>query len=264
MGDPFRDASGPQPLKALFYDIESAPSLAFVWQAKTEYINPDAFTHETFLLTWAAKWAGSDEIVAARLTSKEAKAQDDTRIVQKLADLVRQADVIIAHNGDAFDLRKLNTRLAYHQLAPLGNVKTIDTLKLARSAFKFTSNRLDYLAKTLGVGAKLSTNFGLWKRAYRGDATALREMDTYCRMDVVVLEKVFDAIRPYVKSLPRLVDAGQYGQRVCPTCGSADLSEDGLHRTNANSYRRFRCDRCGRHCRSFRQADLPKLEMRPL
>jgi hypothetical protein len=262
--DELLDRYAPKPLRILFFDVESAPMLAYIWQAKTEYVNPDAILHETFLLCWAAKWAGDDRILHARLTSKEAKAQDDSRIVEKLATLIRQADVVVAHNGDRFDMPKLNTRLALHQGQPLGAVQTIDTLKLARSAFRFASNRLDYLAQKLGVGAKLHTTFSLWKRAYAGEAAALRDMDVYCRQDVVVLEAVFEAIRPYVKRLPRLVDAGQYGQKVCPNCGSNGLQPDGVHRTNANTYARFRCDRCGRRCRSFRQKDAPKLEMRPV
>ena len=260
--DPF--IAAPRRQKILFFDIESAPMLAYIWQAKTEYVNPGAITHETFLLTWAAKWADDDTILWGRLTGPEAKQQDDRRIVAKLADLVRKADIVVAHNGDRFDLPKLNTRLALQQGDPLGNVRSIDTLKLARTAFRFASNRLDYLAQSLGVGAKLHTTFDLWKRSYAGEVAALKEMDTYCRQDVVVLEAVFHAIIPYVKSLPRMVDAGQYGQRVCPSCGSSGLQPAGVHRTNASTYAKFRCDRCRRECRSHRQADVPKLEMRPL
>lgn len=254
----------PRPLKVLFFDVESAPMVTFLWDLKTDYVDPGMVIEPWFLLTWAAKWADSDEVVGQRLTGKEAAAGDDRRIVKGLADMIRAADVVVAHNGDRFDLPKLNARLAVHGLDPLGNVKSIDTLKLARSGFKFASNRLGELANTLGIEGKFATGFSLWKRARAGDVPALKEMDAYCRQDVVVLEAVFEALRPYVKSLPRLVDAGQYGQRVCPSCGSSDLGPDGVYRTNANTYARFRCGRCGRQCRSFRQANVPKLEMRPV
>jgi hypothetical protein len=255
----------PRPHQVLFYDIESAPMLTYLWDLKNSgYVNPDMVVEPPFLLCWAAKWADDDEILHGRLTGKEAKRQDDSRIVNNLAELIRQADVIVAHNGDRFDLPKLNARLAVFQAPPLGNVRTIDTLKLARSAFKFPSNRLGELAASLGIDGKFPTTFDLWRRARSGDVPALKEMDLYCRQDVLVLEAVFDLLKPYVKRLPRMVDAGQYGQRVCPSCGSSALEPDGLHRTNASSFRRFRCTECQRHCRSFRQADVPKLEMRPL
>ena len=254
----------PRPHRTLFYDIESAPMLTYLWDLKADYVNPDMIVEPPFLLCWAAKWSDSDEILHGRLTGKEAERQDDARIAVALADLIRSADVIVAHNGDRFDLPKLNARLAIVQAAPLGNVRTIDTLKLARSAFRFPSNRLGELAAALGIDGKFPTSFDLWRRARSGDVPALKEMDLYCRQDVVVLEDVFDRLKPYVKRLPRMVDAGQFGQRVCPSCGSSDLTADGLHRTDASSFKRFRCDACGRHCRSFRQADVPKLEMRPL
>ena len=254
----------PTPQNALYLDIETAPMVSFLWDLKADYVNPDMVIQHSYLLTWAAKWAGDDRIVAKRLTGREAKDGDDKRIAAALADLIRQADVIVAHNGDRFDLPKLNARIAVHGLDPLGNVRTIDTLKKSRQAFKFASNRLDELAKALGLEVKNDTTFDLWRRCMAGDVPALKELDAYCRQDVVVLEAVFEALRPHVKGLPRLVDAGQFGQRVCPSCGSSELVRDGVHRTDASTFKRFRCSGCGRQCRSFRQADLPKLEMRPL
>ena len=257
--------TAPRPLRLLFFDIESAPMLTYLWDLKADYVSPEMIVEHPFLLTWAAKWADSDEIVGARLTGKEAKAQDDRRIVRKLVDMVRDADIICGHNVDRFDLPKLNGRVAAHDLDPVGNVRTLDTLKLSRQSFKIPSHRLGELARALGLEvAKTATTFDLWRRARAGEVPSLKEMDEYCRQDVVVLEAVLDRIRPHVKRLPRLVDAGQYGQRVCPACGSSGLVPDGVHRTDASTFARFRCERCGRRCRSFRQASVPKLEMRPL
>jgi DNA polymerase III epsilon subunit-like protein len=258
-------APEPRRQRILFWDIECTPMLANIWDLRADYVNPTMIVEHSFFLCWAAKWSDGDEIISARLTGPEAQAGDDRRIVAKLADLVRQADAVsCGHNLDRFDLPKLNVRLADHGLPPLGHVRSVDTLKLARSGFKFPSNRLGELAKFLGLDQKLSTSFDLWRRAKAGDVSALKAMLEYCEQDVVVLEQVFHRLKPYAKNLPRLIDAGQYGQRVCPSCGSSELQPDGLYRTNANSYAKFRCEGCGRSCRSFRQADLPKLTMRPL
>ena len=257
-------ADAPRPLSTLLLDIESAPMVSYLWDLRADYVNPDMVIQQSYLLTWAAKWVGDDRVVGERLTGKEAVDRDDRRIVGKLADLVRQADVTVAHNGDRFDLPKLNARIAVHGLDPIGTVKSIDTLKQARSSFKFASNRLDELAKVLGLEVKNHTTFDLWRRCMAGDVPALKEMDAYCRQDVVVLEAVFERLRPHVKGLPRMVDAGRYGQRVCTNCGSSDLAPDGVHRTPANTFARFRCQECGRPNRSSRQKDVPKLDMRPL
>lgn len=250
--------------RVLFFDIETAPMLAYVWRAKTDWVPHNAFTHETFMLTWAAKFRGEKRVHHARLTSAEAQEQNDTRIVLKLADLIRTADVIVAHNGDRFDLPKLNGRLLLNRMEPLGPVNTIDTLKLAKRHFQLASNKLDYLGQVLGISKKVDTDFELWERAYRGEASALKEMDLYCRHDVVgLLEPVFEALYPYVK-LPRLADASEAWEHICPVCGSDNLVRQGYYRTNASTFQRFRCKDCGKWSRGRREQQPFKVATVPL
>ena len=65
------------------------------------------------------------------------------------------------------------------------------TLKLSRSKFKFNSNKLDYIAKYLGMGEKIKTEFGLWKDiVLNKDKDAMAKMVKYCQQDVRLLEKV--------------------------------------------------------------------------
>ena len=252
-------------MKTLIFDIESAPMLAYIWQAKTEYVHSDAITHESFLLSWAAKWHDGKRIYGAVLTPDEAKAQDDSRIVGSLADMVREADMVVAHNISRFDMPKLNTRVMLLDQEPIGSVKEIDTLTLSRRSFRLASNRLDYLAQLLGVGGKLPTNFELWKRAYRGEAKALREMYTYNRNDVTILENVYEALKPYVKGLPRLVDADHEGQQCCPHCGGK-VHRDGVYRTNASTFIKWRCQNqeCRRNSRSRKADNTKKLDLVPV
>jgi hypothetical protein len=42
-----------------------------------------------------------------------------------------EADIICAHNGDAFDIKKINSRLITNGFKPPSPFKTIDTLKAA-------------------------------------------------------------------------------------------------------------------------------------
>jgi hypothetical protein len=237
-------------LRLLLYDIETAPLLGFFWQLKQDYINPDAVEQDWFMLCWGAKWSDGTDVLSKVLTPAEAKRQDDKRIVAALADLIRKADAIVAHNGNSFDIKKLNTRLVYHGLEPIGQTEMIDTLTMARNTFAFTSNKLDFVAKFLGLAGKHQTSFDLWRQCYYGDKTALTEMVEYNRQDVNVLEAVFRRLAPYAKSLPRLVDATEYMQDVCPSCGAPERVKDGYYRTKANTYPRFRCLGCGRRYRS--------------
>jgi hypothetical protein len=251
-------------LRIWLWDVETAPMLAYIWQAKTEYVQPQAITHETFMLTWAGKWHGQSKVHGDALTPDEALAQDDTRIVGSLADRLREADVVVAHNGDRFDLPIVRSRLMLQGLDPLGPVRSIDTLTLARKSFRLASNKLDHLARVLGIPGKIGTSFSLWQRCYHGDPKALASMLRYNRQDAVVLEAVYDALAPHVRGLPRLVDADAEGELVCPSCGSGDLQRRGFHRTNASTFQRFACQSCGRWSRSRTSEPGRKLGPVPL
>jgi hypothetical protein len=242
----------PKRLRLLFYDIETAPMLAWIWQAKTEYV-ASSMTEgdDRFLLCWSAKWSDDTRVLSSRLTQKEAKTQDDSRVVHELADLMRQADYVVAHNGNRFDYKRVNARLLLNRLQPLGNVQAIDTLSIARSSFDLPYNNLNYLAEKLGFGRKFSTNFDLWRRCYFGDVPSLKEMEAYNRQDVVLLEHVFHAMAPYAKTLPRLVDAAEWREELCPYCGSKDREKAGLYRTKVNTFQKYQCGNCAREYRGW-------------
>lgn len=250
--------------RLLFFDVESSPLLTHVWRAHDNYVAPERLKHDTFLMTWAAKWNDAPQVYYGRLTGDEARRRDDRRITESLAWLLRQADRVVAHNGDRFDIPLVNGRLLQHQLEGITEVQSIDTLKLARRSFKVASNKLDYLAQLLGLGAKLPTSFSLWERAYLGDEEALVEMDLYCRQDVRLLEDVYYRIAPYSKGLPRLVDADTPDEMACVRCGSGDLRPRGYYDTNASRFRRWRCNDCGRWNREATAEKGTKLALRPI
>lgn len=242
----------PRRVRLLFYDIETAPMLSYHWAPKVEYVRDgQTVSDDRFLLCWSAKWSDGTEVLSSRLTQKEAKTQDDSRVVGKLADLMREAPIMVAHNGNRFDYKRVNARLLVNRLTPLGNVQMIDTLSIARQSFDLPYNNLNYLAKKLGFGEKLHTDFDLWRRAFYGEVAALKEMEAYNRQDVVLLEHVFHAITPYAKTLPRLVDAAEWREELCPYCGSTDRERSGLYRTKVNNFPKYRCGNCSREYRGW-------------
>ena len=250
-------------LKILFWDVETAPMLAYIWRPSDDYVNSERLIHESWMICWAAKWAGQKKVHTGVVTPEEALEQDDSRICKDLADLIREADIVVAHNGDRFDLPVLNGRLLQMDLEPIGHVSSIDTLTLARRNFKLAYNKLDYLAESFGFGNKLKTNFALWKSAYFGDAKALEKMRKYNIKDVVLLEQVFEKMRPYVKSLKRLIEPDYDNQFACPSCGSEDLMKRGTLTTQSATYQKYQCNGCQRYSRS-RTSFKPKFEVVPL
>jgi hypothetical protein len=255
----------PEALKVLIYDLETAPLLAHIWHPGDQWIPHDRLIHDSFLLCWSAKWRGSKKVLTGTLTGQEAQHQDDTRIVGELGELVREADFLVAHNGDRFDIPMFNNRLLKLGLEPMGPKRTIDTCKLAKKSFRLAYNKLDYLGEYLGLGRKLPTDFALWRDCYHGDDKALARMSRYNQQDVVLLEAVFEKMLPYVKSLPRLVEATDVLQSGCPTCGSMKLQRRGTVTTNASTFWRWQCQEpgCGRYSRTRTGAHV-KLALVPL
>lgn len=252
----------PQPLRILFFDIETAPMRAYIWSPKQDYIPHNQVISDSFMLCWAAKWNDGSKVMSAKLTPEEVAEADDSRIAAALADLVREADLVCAHNGDRFDVPRLNARLLMNGLEPVPPVESLDTLKLAKKSIGVAHYNLDALARALGLGTKIKTDFDLWLKVLEGSEVAMQHMTRYCRNDVVLLEKVFERLRPYARGLRRLTGGGEGA--FCPYCGSREFERRGTRHNSAGSQQRFHClnDECGRYFH-HKTSDAGKREMRP-
>jgi hypothetical protein len=202
------------------------------------------------MLTWSAKWLFGKETFSGALTPKEVAKEDDSRIVKDLWNLFDEADVLIAHNGDGFDLPNMNTRFLVNGLTPPSPSQRIDTLKVARKEFGFTHNALDALAGVLGLKGKLSTDFNLWKACKNGDADALKRMEEYNVQDVNLLEEVYLELRPWIKNHPSAALFLESEEPVCPACGHKHLTQKGTYRTQVSVFDTYQCDSCGGYSRS--------------
>ena len=191
--------------RILFLDIETTPLEAFVWQMQVWRANvkDDAVISRWFMLTWSAKWLFSSDTMSMRLTSDEVKAEKDGRIVDGLWKVLNEADIVVAHNGDRFDIPNINTRFIINGLSPTKPYSTIDTLRIAQKQFGFSHNSLNALARVFELPEKIDTDFDLWVRCKNGEEKALKKMENYNRRDVEVLEEVYLKIRPWIKGHPK-------------------------------------------------------------
>lgn len=235
--------------KILILDIETAPMKAYIWRRWKENIGDSQVISRWFFLTWSAKWLFDDKVISSRLTKKEARAQDDKRIVTELWSLLDDADIVIAHNGDRYDIPQINARFIVHGLKPTRPYQQIDTLRIARKQFDFDGNGLDNLANIFGITGKIQTSFELWERCVNGETKALKEMETYNRQDVLLLEEMYLKMRPWIKSHPNLglfVDAER---PVCSSCGSTNVTPKGNYVTMVGQYQTYVCGDCGAYSR---------------
>jgi len=170
-------------------------------------------------------------------------SENDLLLATELWKLLDEADVVIAHNGDQFDIKKTNARFAFYNLPPPSPYKTIDTLKVARRYFNFTSNKLDDLGNYLGYGRKLvHTGFNLWKGCMTGDPKAWKKMIDYNKRDVVLLEKIYLHFRPWIQNHPNTAILSD--KSGCPNCSSTQIQKRGLGITKSGTYQRLQCMSC--------------------
>ena len=236
--------------KVLIVDIETTPMGVWVWSLGKQYVGHNTIMKsdnnvpmDWHLISWSAKWLYDDKVLSDVITPDEAKNREDKRIVSSVWKLLDKADIVIAHNGDRFDLPKLSTRFIANGLnAPLP-FKTIDTLKAARREFSFSSNKQDFLTKFLKIEQKLSTDFQLWIDCMRGDKKALDRMVKYNKHDVIGLEQLYLKLRPYMRSHPNI--AVMMDEDACTVCGSKSLKETGkFYYTGTSKFNLYVCGGC--------------------
>ena len=230
-------------IKRLFFDIETSPMIAYTWRVGWKLnIGTDNIIEDWKVICISYKWEGEDKV--QHLTWDE--NQCDKKMLEDFIKIANTADEMIAHNGDRFDIKKIRTRCIFHRIPMFPNYRTLDTLKKAKSGFNFNSNRLDYIAKFLGVGAKLEhEGFQMWVKCMQGDKQALKEMVEYCDVDIIVLEDVFLVLQNYIKHNAHAGVIGGGHKAECPNCGSEHTSLLKNNFTAAGTIKRLmECDTC--------------------
>jgi len=239
----------PSGFKRLFYDIEVSPDIGFFWGSGSKiFISPDNIIKERAVICICWKWEGLDEV-----NSLEWSDWDDSNMLEMFMDIALQADELVAHNGDNFDEKWIRTRCLLHGIEMPPKLVSFDTLKAARKHFRFNSNKLDYIAKLLGVGQKISTSFDMWKDICLGTESASDAMDAmveYCKMDVLVLEQVYKKLIQYSEPKTNVGAHEGFGRYSCPRCGSDDISHWQVRSTKAGMKKHsMKC----RSCKGFYQ-----------
>ncbi len=223
--------------KILLYDIETSPNLGYIWGKYEQDVI--AFKQEWQILSVAYKWLGEKRVhfVSGR--------GGELAVLKALAALFAKADVVVAHNGDAFDMKKIRSRMLALNLPPTPPLASVDTLKVAKANFKFNSNKLDDLGATLKLGRKVKhTGFDLWLGCMAGDSQSWKLMEKYNKQDVVLLEKVYKRMLPWISNHPSLA-ALRDSKSGCPKCSSNKVVKWGLRPNPKGVSQRWLCQACG-------------------
>lgn len=239
----------PKP-NTLFIDIETAPDVVWTWGVYQA--NAIAVKEHWYVLSFAAKWRGErGAIIVKGLDDYPGyKGGDSTEkdLLQDIHDLLDKADIVVAHNGADFDVRKLNARFIYHGMTPPSPYRVVDTKRDLTKVARFSSNRLNWLSKQLGTGEKTMEHhdWKLWEGCMDGDAKSWRAMKVYNRHDVVLLQELYEILAPWIEQ-PNAAMWGSDYRPSCanPACGSRKLEKRGFARAKTRIYQKYQCKDCG-------------------
>ncbi len=228
----------------MFYDIETSPCVGLFWGAGYDVqINHDSIVEERAVMTIAWKWEGFPKVYHL---SWDRYHCDKEMLIQFINE-ANEADELVAHYGDRFDMPWIRTRCLFHKIAALPLYKTVDTKSWASKHFYFNSNKLDYIAKFFGLGGKIKTDYNLWKNiVLKNCAKSMDKMIRYNKNDVVILEKVWKRMQLAVPHQTHVGVMNGGPRWSCPHDGSENVWMRKVRITAAGTKQfQMQCKDCG-------------------
>lgn len=170
---------------------------------------------------------------------------NDKALCKQIYDVIRDADMIVTHNGKRFDIPFINTRLLINNLPPLPDMPHFDTCEVMFKRLKM-SGRLENASATFGWKLKKhSVEVQKWFRAAAGDKAMLKEIVRHCEIDVRLLEKVYMRLRPLGFKHPNIALLTEEPTK-CPICGrKGTLKKNGFKLAIVKKAQRYQCSSCG-------------------
>ena len=228
-------------------DIETSPIVAYVWSLWKVNIGLNQIVDEWSILSYCIKDLGKKKISYVD-TSRKANPRDDYALLVALHADLSTVDIVIAQNGKAFDMKKINARFIEKGMAPLPPIKVIDTMLAAKEVAKFTSNKLEWLSKHLTDTPKYAHSefpgMELWTECLKGNPEAWKAMRRYNIPDILACRALYLKLRPWVTDHPNLNVYNDETNISCPRCQSTDLAERGFQYTSVGKYQRYQCRPC--------------------
>lgn len=264
LAETFSAVNSRRPIIEIF-DIETSKIMAYVWGLWNQNISIDNIIQDWYVLMFSHSRLEEEEVHNYSVHNWELPESgnyiDNERyVVEACWKVLDDADIVVAHNGKAFDKKKMNAKFLQYGLPEPAPYKVVDTLKIAKGNFNFTSNKLDYIAHFLGNKGKHDTNDQLWIDCMRGDEKSLDRMSNYCDNDVAELKEVYLILRPWDKSHPNMAIYYKDNQPRCGCCGSPDVHKmNGKYAlTMLSQFEVWKCNSCGNPNNRGRINQLPK------
>ena len=171
---------------------------------------------------------------------------NDHGVVKPLLDKLGEADILVAHYGQRFDIPYIRTRALVHGLPDLAPIPLIDSWRVIRNGLKLHNNRLQSLIDLLDAKDKTQLKLPIWTKAAAGDKRSIQYIVDHCVQDVRSLTACYKSIRHIIKDHPNVaLTAHEHNGDKCPTCGSSKLQRRGWIIARTRRRPRYHCQGCG-------------------
>lgn len=232
--------------KILVLDIETAPAELYGWGMFKQNFGVNQVKKDPYILCVGAQWLRNPKVMMFSKWEHGTEA-----MLQAIADLITEADMIIGKNSERFDVPWLMTEFLKHGIDMPPPTTHLDLEKTARKNFRFLSNKLEYIVAYLGVGQKMKhEGFELWEKVMKGDEVARRKMLRYCARDVKITSKLYLKMRGFIPNHPHM---GFTPKKQCGACGSHHVHVSKWRRTKAMRIQQLHCQNCGSYFDGIRQ-----------
>lgn len=222
-------------MRILTLDIETQPLEVYTWGLWDQNIPINMIKEPGKVICFAAKW----------YEDKKVQFYKGADVIGAAWELLDQADVVIHYNGKKFDTPHLNTEFWLNGLGPPSPYKQIDLCNVVKKRFKLPSNKLQYVSTAISLPGKVDTGgFELWKGVMADDPAAWRKMAKYNKQDVVLTERLYDKLLPWIPNHPSYQLYEGVGSTCCPKCGGGRLQKRGFAYTNVSKFQQYMCLMC--------------------
>lgn len=212
-------------------------------------------------------------LLMASFKEKERRPKNISRVqfktyrsfVKAVWEEMNKYDILYAHNGKKFDLRKMNMFFAEQGLPKIDRFpkNLIDTKNECKREFDLPSNSLKFVLSHFGIGQKLDAGGEeRWHRCmeFRGGyekGTPVYPHDwavmgRYCDGDVIGMEKLFDMLEEggWIK-WPFHINNIYVPGEGCLRCGGEDMQSRGDHRRADGWIHQYLCKGCGKRNNTY-------------
>lgn len=211
-----------------------------LWDIESSHLKADFGT----LLCVGYKWLGQPQVRIPCITDYpnfKKDPTDDSALVADFLDIYNSADMTVTYFGSGFDIKFLQAKVMEHGLQIPPKVPMVDLFYTVKSNLALSRKSLQNVGYYLNLSAEKTPVEGkIWKQAACGKRSALKYIVDHCRADVLLLEEAYQALRPLVRTHPRVA-----GYSDCRHCGGKVESRGYALTITKGKRHRVQCTVCG-------------------